>query len=86
MNTSNPDEKQHGLGPAKKAPVVEVEDEYERYKSEHGDWIWRNKRTKAISTNKPEKPIDWKAIQEAMDKIARQQEEDGYPNIYWGSM
>jgi hypothetical protein len=59
-----------------------VEDEYEPVDTPHGR-MWRNTRTKQLSTDRP---TNWKDVAEAIKRMAEQQAEDGYPNVYWGSM
>lgn len=78
------DEAHYGLGKkVEPIPVGEAtEDEYEAVHTASGR-LWRNKRTKQLSTDKPE---SWKAVADAIDRMRRQQEEDGYPNIFWGCM
>jgi hypothetical protein len=63
------------------APEV-IEDEYEAVKTPHGT-IWRNTRTKQLSTDRP---TNWKDVAEAIKRMQQAQEEDGYPNVYWGVM
>jgi hypothetical protein len=81
---SDPDEENYGLGkPIRPIPKGEVaEDEYEAVKTPHGT-IWRNKRTQQLSTDRP---TNWKDVAEAIKRMAEQQAEDGYPNVYWGVM
>jgi hypothetical protein len=81
---SDPDEENYGLGkPIRPIPKGGVtEDEYEAVKTPHGT-IWRNKRTQQLSTDRP---TNWKDVAEAIKRMAEQQAEDGYPNVYWGVM
>jgi hypothetical protein len=81
---SDPDEENYGLGkPIRPIPKGEAtEDEYEAVKTPHGT-IWRNKRTQQLSTDRP---TNWKDVAEAIKRMQQAQEEDGYPNVYWGVM
>jgi hypothetical protein len=80
----DPDEENYGLGKAIRPKAPEpTEDEFERFTGQHGDRLMRNKRTGAIQNAVPKKLTD--AEIEAIRKVREQQEEDGYPNVYWGT-
>ena len=89
------DEFGKGLGKKVTPPTVENGDEYERFIGQHGDRLMRNKRTGAVESAtprrinvepKPPPPVDpFEHLMEVIKKAQEQQEEDGYPNIYWGT-
>jgi len=90
----DPDEFGKDLGKKVTPPTVHKEDEYERFIGQHGDRLMRNKRTGAVESATPRRinveppppPVDpLEHLMDVIKKSQQQQEEDGYPNIYWGT-
>jgi hypothetical protein len=73
------DEVERGLGKKVEPPAAPQADEWESFKGQHGDTLWRNKRTGQIETR--EKVIDWKALHDAL----YQKDTDGFYVNYEGS-
>jgi hypothetical protein len=85
----DPDSFGKGLGKKVTPQAKPAEYEWERFTGQHGDRLERNKLTGAIRSAEPRlinvEPLPPIYTTEQWDAIRNAQEEDGYPNIYWGT-